>query len=785
MGIAQLLNLNPTTESKKLPEKKADVSLADFIPYAAFLDEHTIITKNGELMQTIKITTNRHGLPTEDVTRTQIYLRNAIRDALKVSLKDSDFSVWMHVLRDRSPLAPLKKPDIPFAAALQDTWLKKQRTKFVYQNVCYVTILVRGKAIKLFSTNDLKESSFPTKNRRTQEAYTTHAHQKLDEAMESIFSQLSHDFGANYLAIVPRQNAQGEESYYSEQMEFLHRIMNLDSRPMPVKKMDLSAQLATHEMIFGFDALETKLARSKRFASIVSIKHWHELPSEVLDRFIQMPAEMVITQSFNFVSAKKVFAEMQDIKNILKESKDGYIAHASGFLDMLEANKNQPTDFAEQQTTIMLMVDHYPDLDGLTTELQSIIAKMGLVSVREDIKFEEVFWSQMPGNFEFIRRKHIVATSKACGLARLNYYLIGALQSHWGEPITIFPTNAKTPYLFHFHHEHSGHTVLVDYNSFPDSLSYRLTHFLCASASKQAPHIIMFDRHGSGKMFAEAMHGDYLHIGSKEHNLSLNPLSMPSNPQNQGFLAAWMAALLSIEPHDSEARAHLKACVAQGWDEHNNAGFPTLVQMMQRVNSALAGALQQHLSRPVFAHLFASGNDNFHLNRHLTSINLNKDCFTESSQFAAFALLLHRIILSLDGKPTLIVIKEAWDLLDHPFFASRLASLGEMLTEQNAALFMTTRDIEKLAKSSVTQDILNLASTKIFMPDDVAGDQFANVVGLSETEDKMLLKMERQKGEFIIKHGNETIPTHFKIDDTKLQAILLGDAKTLHGMRAG
>lgn len=785
MGIAQILKFKPT-EQDVASEKKPDVTLPDFIPYAAFLNPETILTKNGELMQILRITTNQYGLPTEDVSLTGVYLREAIRNALQAAFNDAEFSVWLHVTRNRISLDPLSKPQAPFAVALQEEWMKKQRTKFVYQNVCYLTVLVSGKPLKLLHMEDLKNLGLPSHNRQQQEKYTQQSQEKLDAAMQIIHQHLAKDFGVSKLSMTTRNNPNGEPVYYSEQLEFLHRIMNLAEQPMPVQKMDLSTQLSTHELIFGFDALETKKAKDKRFASIVSIKHLHELPCEILDRFSQMPAEMIITQTFNFVSTKKALAEIADIKNVLQRSKDGYIAHASGFLDILNANQNTHTDFGEQQTTIMLMTDHYQELDGITTELQSIIAKIGLVSVREDIKFEEVFWSQLPGNFEFIRRSHMISASKNGALARLNYYLVGELKSRWGEPITILPTDIKTPYLFHFHREQSGHTVLVDYNSFPDAISYRLTHFLCASASKQVPRIIMFDRHGSGEMFTDAMQGQYLHVGGNAHSLTLNPLAMSATPPNQNFLAAWMATLLKVGPEDTEARQALKACAAQAWAEATSTdGLIHITEVMQHIHPGFSASLRQQLSQPVFQRLFGTASDNFDLRNAFTTINLHKECFTEGAHFAAFALMLHRIILALDGTPTLIVIKEAWDILTHPFFASRLTSLSEMLTEQNAALFLTTRDVDKLAQSPVTKDILQFAVTRIFLPDDIASDHYADIVGLNQAEDKMLLKMERQKGDFIIKHGRETIPTRFKLDDAKMQAVLLGDAKTLHGMRTG
>ncbi len=785
MGIAERRKSNTSIEKKSV-EKAPTISISDFIPYAAFLDSQTILTKNGELLQTIKISHNLANLPTEDATGVGTYLRECIRNALNSTKLDEHFSVWMHIARNKTPLAPLHKPTEPFAAELQHEWLSKQHTKSIYHNVCYITLLVAGQAVKLLKMEDLKHSSSAKGNRQKQEAYISSAHTHLNHAMSSLQLLIGEHFQVEPLSFTARPQADGTEVFFSEQMEFFHRIINLSSQEMPVKKTDISRELATHEMIFGFDALETKAGKHKRFASLTSLKHYHELPCEVLDSLLQMPIEMLVTQTFDFIPAKQALQEVNSVRDVLRRSKDGYVAHASGFIGMLEADKGQPTDFGEQQTTLMLMTDQYSELDKITTDLQSAIAKIGLVSVREDIKFEDIFWSQLPGNFEFIRRKHAIPTTKAAGLARLNFYPIGELSSRWGEPITLFPTATRAPYLFHFHREQAGHTVLIDYNSFPDALSYRLTHFFAAVTSKQAARIIMFDRHGSGEMLTNAMHGRYLRLGGKQHNLALNPIAMPCTPQNQGFLAAWMAALLDIGTDDAEARQALRTCIAQGWNEQDfSAGFSLLVKRMQEINPALAHKLANYLGRETFGNAFVSGMDNFTLDHTLTSINLHKNCFTEASHFAVFSLMLHRTILALDGAPTMIIVKEAWDVFNHPFFASRLQSLFDMLTEKNAILFSTTRDVESLEKSNITNDMLAGAATKIFMPDDIATDNMRELVGLSEMEDLALLKMERQRGDILIKHGSETIPTRFKIDNADLQAILMGDAKTLHGMRVG
>jgi len=758
--------------------------ITDFIPYAVFYNDHTILTKNGELMQTIRIPLSAQGLPSENAEHTHIYLRDIIRRDIGAHLTSHEFSHWLHVFREREAIAPLSQPRSEFARRLQKDWLDSQHTQYNYHNVCYLTLLIQGQSAKMFSMNEYRQAGKKQKNRKFREAYLEDHAVQLESAVQSFIADLSQHFTVERLGMVERSK-DGQSVYCSEQLEWLHRLINLSQTELPVGEVDLSQQLETSELIFGFDAMEARTSGHKRFASVISLKHYHELPPELFDRFLQMPIEMIVTQASHFVTCKKALSELDSIRKVLQQSEDGFIAKHSGFIDAVESNHGLDTDFSSQQTTVMVITDDYKEMDRITVELQTVISNLGLLSVREDIKMEEIFWSQLPGNFEFLRRLQSLPSNKVDGLARLNYYPTGKDKGHWGEPISIFPTVTRTPYLFHLHQGKVGHSIVLDFNSFPDALGYRLTHFIAAAASKQVSRVILFDRHGSGEMFVNAMDGHYGKLGGENRNISLNPLMMECVPGNQGFLAAWLSILLNIASDDNAGRDAIRACVGQGWNSQSaSAGYTGLVNMMQEISPELAGKLRDKLKCPVFGACMESGVDNFNPDAPLVGFNIHTDAYYEESAVALLALILHRTIMTLDGKPTLIVIKDAWDVLDHPFFATRLQSLLDMLTERNAAVMFTMRQPEKLSTSEITPIIMGAVATKLVLPDDIPCDYFAELMGYGEEEDRQLNAMERQKGDLLIVHGDEIIVTSIELRDQEEHAILSGDAKTLQAMKS-
>src|SRR5205085_292139 len=124
-------------------------------------------------------------------------------------------------------------------------------------------------------------------------------------------------------------------------------------------------------------------------------------------------------------------------------------------------------------------------LDAEVAEVQLAFSKLGLITVREDIKLEECFWSQLPGNFEFLRRKEPILTKSIGGFCRLNRFPSGsANHNHWGEAVALMPTIVNSPYFFNFHHRDNGHSVLFDFNSFNDQSGHVLLNFLLSETRK-------------------------------------------------------------------------------------------------------------------------------------------------------------------------------------------------------------------------------------------------------------------------------------------------------------
>ena len=128
-----------------------DVIESDFVPYACLYNPTTIITKDGELLQTIKIT----GLGFEAGIAD---LRQAIRRAIRESIPDETYAIWMHTLRRQQSL--LRKEHFPdsFSGQLDEAWRASQPTSAFFVNELYITIVKASETAGIYDAKNFLKS---------------------------------------------------------------------------------------------------------------------------------------------------------------------------------------------------------------------------------------------------------------------------------------------------------------------------------------------------------------------------------------------------------------------------------------------------------------------------------------------------------------------------------------------------------------------------------------------------------------------------------------------------
>lgn len=780
-----LQKLSAAETKLKLP-KSASYAANDFIPFCEHFDARTIITKNGELLQTIRIATNTDGLNYEHHDDNIPALRDLIRSAIMDSVYTDNIGIWIHTLRKREQVKFDQNFTNKFAAYVNDSWNKLHGWSHRYYNEVYVTLIYDGQACPMFTGGAVKESINPKNNRLVRRSYIDAVAAELHVIMDNVIERISQYYLVHPLSTVERipvdkPDLPTQPIYYSEPMEFFSYLLNLRDDEVPLPEASIYNSLQSSNLLIGFNALETKTdSGKKRFAAILSLKNYREVPVDTVDMLLQSPIELIISQAFHFIPHDKALKQYREQREYFENSEDTYSMEATGLVDILRGNRKQTTDFGHQQTSFMVLVDELKKLDIDVGQLQEAFGAIGLICVREDIRLEEVFWSTFPGNFEFLRRKDPINTHFIGGFARLNRFSSGqSTGTLWAQPIGLLPTLVNSPYFFNFHAQDNGHTLWMDFNSFNDKTGTVLLSFLLTQTQKLGTKLFYFDQQQSAALWFNKMNTPYLKIGSKKKNaLALNPFSLPAEPRNIGFLTAWCSELIDADATD---KAILASQLRAFFEQDKPRSLSAFATHLHETDANLAARFSPWVGNGEFAELFASSDVDFAFTADWLAFAMDEVMASPRNAVAALSYLLHRIVTSLDGTPTIIVMRDMLNIMSHPFFTSRLESLLEMLKENNVMVIFAENSNNPAHENAAMQLLTTCCASIIVVPDDLKQD-YATVAPnlLTVGDEKLLWRMERMKGDVLVIQSKETVALRIFLDTMNdVESIFSNDVKTL------
>ena len=506
--------------------------LADFIPYSLHYDDKTVILKNNHLMQTIKIT----GFNNELVGKDRSDIKTSIRNAIKNNIKDERIALYLHTIRSKKNLRPKGVYKNEFCKVLDDNWNKLHEWDKKFVNELYLTFIYQAPNLgKEGILNNIIYSSL--KNNFTKKI--TKNSKKLNLTVENVLKDLT-NFGAKRLSIYKKDGI-----YYSQILRFLNKIINFEHKNFPLDDVDISENLIRAKMAFGTGSFEIHNNNQKYFGTLFTIKEYSDLSSNLIDKFLQLPIEFIITQTLTFVSPDEVLASYEDYNQLLKIAPEKYFNESCGIKEILDFDKdNSKTAFGKQQLLVSILANSKNELAQNIEKSLKVLFSFGLVCVKENLFTEGCFWSQLPGNFTYIIRKEPTNTYRYGGFGSLSNFPAGSIDNNkWDQAISILYTVNKTPYFFNFHNKDNGHTLVLGPYGSGKSV---LLNFLIAQTTKIDVNIFYFDFFNSSEIFINALDGDYKTLMLRDFKLKLNPFLLEDTALNREFLIKYVS-LLTID----------------------------------------------------------------------------------------------------------------------------------------------------------------------------------------------------------------------------------------------
>lgn len=745
-----MLKLSATKPAKE-KVAKYEVSAAHFIPYRCHWNSDTILTYKEEFIRVIKI----KGFAFETADDVDIDLKKNARNNLFKGMATGNLSLYFHTIRRKEKGFPDGDMPDAFSQRVNEEWAAKHSDDKSFVNEHYLTI-IRGQDTSGVAVleNMAKKLQHKT-DRLAWENYMRECFDELDEMTERILNGFA-NYGAQTMGMV-----ETEDGVHSELLEFLSRLINAGySQPIGIPLGEISHHLPISRMYFGNKSIEVHNSNGIKHAGLVAIKEYRpSTHAGVFDGFMQMPFELVISQSFSFVNRMIAISSMQLQQRRLVQSEDVAVSQIQEIDQALDSAMSGEFAFGNHHLTVLCVEDTPKSLESALSMAVVELSNAGINGVREKVNMEPAFWAQIPGNSSYMARRSTVNTFNVAAFASFHNYPSGKRKkNHWGDAVTVFNTVSGTPYFFSFHVRDVGHTMIIGPTGSGKTV---LLNFLCAQAQKFKCRLFFFDKDRGAEIFIRAIRGRYM-IPDAAKNSGFNPLQLKETNENKSFLVEFIKTLVSTNG---------EIVTAQDMERINEAvnGNYKLPQNQRRMRNiapflglsgpgTLAGRFAMWHTDGSHAKLFDNEADVIDFTS-ARSFGIEMAAILQDKVSIAPVLLylFHRIQSSLDGSPTMIVLDEAWALIGNAVFAPKIKDWLKVLRKLNTFVVFATQSVEDAAKSSISDTLVQQTATQIFLPNLKATPLYREVFMLSEREFTLVKTTDPSTRFFLVKQDNDGV----------------------------
>ena len=353
--------------------------------------------------------------------------------------------------------------------------------------------------------------------------------------------------------------------------------------------------------------------------------------------------------------------------------------------------------------------------DARIAEIERVLGGLGFVTIREQLNALEAWLGTLPGHAYANVRQPLVHTLNLAHLMPLAAIWAGPEGNDHldGSPLLVATTDANTPFRLVTHQGDVGHTLVVGPTGAGKSVLLSLMAMQFARYSHAQVYI--FDKGHSALVPTLAMEGAHYELGT-DGGIGFQPLRHADAASERDHMVGWLAFLLKGEGLDipperkAEIWSAVKALGGSPVEQRTLTGLRALVQ-----DRDVAQALEPFTLDGPHGHLFDADNEE--------GIGPPWACFEmdalmQHERLVASALshLFHRLERRFDGRPTLLLLDEAWLFLDHPTFAAQLREWLKTLRKKNVSVVFATQSLSDVANSSIAPAVIESCPTRIFLP---------------------------------------------------------------------
>lgn len=733
-------------------------SFADLVTWAALVDEGVLMNKDTSFLMAY-----RYFGPDMD-SAGETYLEDlSLRANTALSRLDDGWSLHVDVLRRPSTTYPESTfPDVASQLIDDERKAAYQREGSHYENEFVMTFCyLPSQAARsgLFNLVSDEDGTAPANSLEAQIA-------RFKQQVEDI--------------VRPFKNVQGFNMRpldSEELLSYLYFCMTGVLRPlkMPAVPMYLDATLARevrevdlcrHDFIGG---VEPRIG--KRHIRVVSVQN---LPMEshpgILDVLSSVPVSYRWNTRFIALSQAQGHAEVTRNRNVWYSSRKSVAEQFKGGMgsespfengnavnmavDALQAQEEAAAGtvkFGYYTCTVVLTDTDKEAVDAAAEEIvKRIESRIGFTATVEELNAVEAYLGSLPGHRHENVRKPLLHTWNLADLLPLTAVYPGSVVS----PNPFLPkhspalihadTTGNTPFRLNLHVGDVGHTAVLG----PTGAGKSTLLGLIAAQFFRYPdaQVFFFDKGYSSYIMSTAAGGAHYDILGEDSALTFYPLQSIDTPQELAWAADWVETLFALQGAKVDVftrKAIFEALTLLANDTVDRSisalvsKFPTSEHRAYLMPYCFDGQMGTLLDAR--SDSLRDGRFQVFELEHLMAMGGER---ADKWVIPVLLYLFRQIEKRLDGRPSLIVLDEAWLMLAHPVFQSKIREWLKVLRKANCAVIFATQSVSDVANSAIKDVIFESCPTKILLPNKEARTTHSvahyTAMGLTEKEIEIL-----------------------------------------------
>ncbi|MFO2564006.1 conjugal transfer protein TrbE [Legionella pneumophila serogroup 1] len=743
ISIAGLLLLGTLFSATRMKSRKHNVKkyrshtagLVDLLNYAAVVDDGVIIGKNGSFMAAWLY-------QGEDIANTTDEAREmmAFRINQAMSSMGNGWMIHVDAIRRAAPgysdCSASYFPDLVSKAVDEERRQYFESIGALYEGYFVITltwyppVLAQKRFVELMFDDSGEKLNHKEKTHQLIETFKQSCRNFESRMSAAIhLERLGSEILINEIHKVTQDNFLRHIQYC---VTGINHPVNLPKNPIY-----LDALLGGQELIPG---ITPKIGR--KFIQCVAIEGFPmESYPGILTLLTQLPVEYRWNSRFIFMDPHEAVAHFTKFRKKWKQKVRGFFDQmfntSSGIVDedALSMVNDAQAAIAETNSgmvgqgyytsVVVLMDEDRASVEKAALFIEKNINALGFTARTETINTMDAYMGSLPGHGVENIRRPLMNTMNLADLLPTSSIWTGENKA----PCPLFPpqsppllhcvTSGNAPFRLNLHVRDLGHGIM-----FGPTRSGKSTHLGLLALSwrryKDA-RIYSFDKGMSMYPTCKATGGEHFTIAGKDSRLAFAPLQFLETKADRAWAMEWIDTILALNGLNTTPAQRNE--IGHAILSMHQSGSKTLSEFVMTIqDEPIRETLKQYTIDGLMGHLLDAESDGLGLSSFMTFEIEHLMGLGEKFALPVLLYLFRRIETSLDGRPTLILLDEAWLMLAHPVFKSKIAEWLDSMAKKNCVVFMATQHLSHAANSGILDIIVESTATKIFLPNLYARD---------------------------------------------------------------